>query len=118
MIRLRLLPLLFLAVAADISCAQEVMSTWQGTFMVGEERHRAVLQITEEDGDHRSVRAVYMDFLPEAIHVDSSKVGQSHLALVTNAGKGTLQADFSSDGSILQGTWTWQGQPVSIALHR
>lgn len=118
MIKLRQLPLLFLASVAYTACSQEMMSTWQGTFNVGHERHRAVLQIAEESGNRRSVRALSVDFLPETIHVDSSSVGPTHIAVVTNAGKGTLQADFSSDSSTVQGTWTWQGAPVSVVLHR
>jgi squalene-hopene/tetraprenyl-beta-curcumene cyclase len=114
-----MLPLLLLAAAAaGTSCAQEATSTWQGTFNVAEEGYRAVLQITEENGVHKSVRALYLDFFPETIKVDSSTVGQSRLALATNEGKGRYQAEFSPDGSTLQGTWTWQGQPVNLVLHR
>jgi len=113
-----MLPLLLLAAAAGTSCAQEATSTWQGTFRVGEEGHRAVMQITEENGGHKNVKTLYLDFFPETIKIDSSTFEQSHLAVVTNEGKGAYAAEFSPDGSTLQGTWTWRDHSANLVLHR
>lgn len=118
MIRLRIVSLFLLAAAAGSCCAQETSVTWQGTFKMGGELHRVVLQMTGTDGSHSAVKAFYLDFLPDALKVDSSNVSQSHLVILTNAGKGKFEGDLSPDASTVQSTWTWQSQPVSLVLHR
>ena len=118
MLKLGMFPILLLAAVAGSSSAQEAISTWQGSLRFGEERHRAVLQMSEDNSGRRIVKAFYLDFFPDAINVDSSIVSPAHLALATNGGKGRLEADLSPDGSTLQGTWTWESRPVSLVLHR
>jgi squalene-hopene/tetraprenyl-beta-curcumene cyclase len=106
-----------LVVVPVIASAQQTCSVWQGTYKLGEERHRAVLQMTADETGHRTVKAFYIDFFPDGINPDSSTISQSHLVMSANWGKGKYEADLSPDGSSLQGTWTWQNQPVSLVLH-
>ncbi|HUZ03788.1 MAG TPA: hypothetical protein VMU62_00400, partial [Acidobacteriaceae bacterium] len=98
----------------------EVSSTtsWQGSFVVGGERHRMVLQAEQGADGKWTVRSFAVDFLPEPIHVDTAKFADGHVMLSANGGKGAYVATLNADSSTLDGTWTWMQQPVAVELRR
>jgi squalene-hopene/tetraprenyl-beta-curcumene cyclase len=119
LLRTRALHLLLLALLS-VGCAysQEQVSVWQGTFKSGPEQHRAVLRVAETSGNQWSAKALYIEFIPYPLQIDSSSLANAHFRLAANGGKGIYEGTLSSDGSTLHGTWTWEQQPVALELHR
>jgi len=92
--------------------------TWQGSFLSNGERHRMVLQAEEAADGRRTVRSLAVDFLPDAIHLDTASFQNGQVTASTNTGKGAYDAHLNLGGTILDGTWTWEKQPVTVKLQR
>jgi hypothetical protein len=71
--------------------AQDIASTWQGTFTSGAEQHRAVLQMAKKDGGGWDATAFYIEFFHDDIHIDSLVVDGSTLKLSIDGGKGAYE---------------------------
>jgi hypothetical protein len=98
--------------------AQGTSASWQGTFLAGGERHRMVLQAEEAADGRWTVQSLAVDFLPDAIHLDTASFQDGHVTISTNAGKGAYDAHLNPDSATLDGTWTWGKQPVALKLQR
>lgn len=116
--RQRLVHVMIVAAVSSAMYAQQTSTSWQGTYKDAGELHRVVVQGDETATGQWTVRQMYVDFLPEAIKIDSSQMVDSHLKLASNGGKGILAAALDGGGRELQGTWTWAGKSVPIALRR
>src|SRR5579875_1840469 len=114
--KLTLFAVLLLPVASLMAHAQANTSTWQGSFVGDGERHRMVLQADQAADGRWTVRTLAVDFLPEAIQVDTATFQDGHIAAVTNAGKGTYDAHLDSGN--LDGIWTWNKQSFPVKLER
>ena len=108
----------FAMLSAGAMSAQDATSAWQGTFLSGGEQHRAVLQMAKKDGGGWIATAFYIEFFPDAIHVDSPVMDGSTLKLSINEGKGAYEGKFSVDGASLAGTWTYDRHPAPLELRR
>jgi mono/diheme cytochrome c family protein len=97
--------------------AQDIVSVWQGTFKSASEQHRVLVQISKTDSG-LAVAAVYIEFFPDAICIDSSMVNASDLKFTINKEKGTYEGKVSADGSSVEGRWTWDRHPVALELRR
>jgi squalene-hopene/tetraprenyl-beta-curcumene cyclase len=117
MYRRMLQGLMLAAVSASSLHAQAPTAVWQGTVTSGGEQRRVLVQVAPA-GVTWTATAVYYEFLPEAIHVDSSALRDGHFALSVNGGKGTYTGSLSRDGSTLKGTWTWDKQTAPLELQR
>jgi squalene-hopene/tetraprenyl-beta-curcumene cyclase len=116
--KIRILEVFTLAALSSGSLrAQDAPAVWQGTVTSGGEQRRVVLQV-EQTGATWTANGVYVEFLPDWLHVDSSSLKDGHFALSVNGGKGTYSGNLSPDGSTLRGTWMWERQPASLELHR
>ncbi|HTC93569.1 MAG TPA: hypothetical protein VK699_08960 [Terriglobales bacterium] len=98
--------------------AQDIASTWQGTFTSDAEQHRAVLQIAPKNGGGWEARAFYIEFFPDAIHIDSLAMNGSTLKFSMNGGKGVYEGKISADGASIEGTWTYDRRPAPLELRR
>ena len=107
-----------MAVAAATTHAQGPDSTWQGTFKLGTELHRAILQATQNSGGQWQVKSLSLDFFPDTIKIDSASLDDSHVRLVANGGRGTLDGILAADGSKIEATWTWEKQAAKLELRR
>ncbi len=138
--RQRLVHVMIVAAVSSAMYAQQTSTSWQGTYKDAGELHRVVVQGDETATGQWTVRQMYVDFLPEAIKIDSSQMVDSHLKLASNGGKGILPgllaqavpglklasnggkgilaATLDGGGRELDGTWTWAGKSVPIALRR
>src|SRR5579875_4047738 len=92
--------------------AQGTSATWQGSFVADGERHRMVLQAEQSANGQWSVRSLAVDFLPDPIRVDAATFQDAHISVSANDGKGGFNAQLSSDGATVAGTWTWVKKPV------
>ena len=98
--------------------AQAPPVTWQGHFTSNGELHRMVLQADQAADGSWTLRSLAVDFLPDAIHLDSASFLNGHVAASTNIGKGAYDAQLNPDGISMTGTWTWDKQPVEVELKR
>ncbi len=112
--RLAIFAGLLLSIASLSAHAQATTFTWQGSFLSSGERHRMVLQADQAADGRWTVRTLAVDFLPEAIQVDTASFQDGHVNASTNSGKGTYDARLHAE--CLEGTWTWNGQPVPVTL--
>jgi squalene-hopene/tetraprenyl-beta-curcumene cyclase len=108
----------FAVLLAGTLNAQDVASTWQGAFTSGAEKHRAALQIASKNGGGWEATAFYIEFFPDAIHIDSLVVSGSKLKFLINGGKGAYEGEISADGASIAGTWTYDRHPVPLELRR
>jgi squalene-hopene/tetraprenyl-beta-curcumene cyclase len=98
--------------------AQDIASTWQGTFHTDGEDRRIVVQIAKGDGGAWTAPACFIDFLHDPVHVDSLAAHGERLQLKVNDGKGTFEGAISADGKSIAGTWTWNQETSRLELHR
>jgi squalene-hopene/tetraprenyl-beta-curcumene cyclase len=98
--------------------AQEIASTWQGTFHSDGEDRRIVVQIAKGDGGAWTAPACFIDFLHDPVHVDSLAVHGQSLQLKVNDGKGAFDGTISADGKSIAGTWTWNQETLRLELRR
>jgi squalene-hopene/tetraprenyl-beta-curcumene cyclase len=106
----------FAMLVAGTLNAQDIASTWQGTFTSGAEQHRAVLQKTQKDGGVWEATAFYIEFFPDTIHIDSLVVNGSTVKFTINGGKGAYEGRIVADGASILGTWTYEGHPALLEL--
>ena len=106
----------FAMLVAGTLNAQDIASTWQGTFTSGAEQHRAVLQKTQKDGCVWEATAFYIEFFPDTIHIDSLVVNGSTVKFTINGGKGAYEGRIVADGASILGTWTYEGHPALLEL--
>ena len=109
---------LLLSLGSFVTHAQETNAAWQGSFVTNGERHRIVLKADAAADGHWTIRSLDVDFLTEAVHLEAASVDDRHVTISTNAGKGIFDAHLSADGKTLDGTWTWEKQPVALQLQR
>jgi hypothetical protein len=98
--------------------AQDIVSTWQGTFTSRAEQHRAALQIVQKTGGGWEVKAFYLEFFPDAIRIDSLAMSGSTLKFTINGGKGAYEGKISADGASIAGTWKYDRHAASLELRR
>lgn len=96
--------------------AQEAASTWQGTLTSGAEQRRVVLQMAHKANGSWEPTAYYLEFFPDDIHIDSLAQHGSNLKFSINRGKGVYQGKISTDGSLIEGNWTYDGHPAPLEL--
>jgi squalene-hopene/tetraprenyl-beta-curcumene cyclase len=105
--------------ALTVCChAQETKATWQGTYQLDGETHRVVLQATQAGGGQWVADGFYIDFLSAPIHLERSSLSNSGVTLLTNAGKGDLEASFKSNESRIHGIWIWEKRSITLELRR
>lgn len=107
-----------LAMAPVVDHAQPAAVTWQGSFLSQGETHRMVLQADQGTDGRLTVRSIAVDFLPEAVGLETATIQDDHLVALTNTGKGLLDARLSQSGTVVDGTWTWAGLPAAVTLRR
>ena len=98
--------------------AQDLASTWQGSFKTDSDQRRFVLQITKSDKGGWEPAACYIEFVLDDIHVDSLLVNGSDLKLTVNGGKGEYHGKVSADGTSIAGTWTFDHHSAPLELRR
>ena len=98
--------------------AQSTPATWQGHFISNGELHCMVMQADQAADGRWTARSFSVDFLPDTVKLDTASFQDGHVAASTNTGKGAYDAHLNPDGTILDGTWTWDKQPVAVKLKR
>jgi hypothetical protein len=98
--------------------AQDGASTWQGTFHYGSEARRIVVQTAKADNGEWEGKACFIEFFPDAIHVDSLVLVGPNLKFAINGGKGAYQGKVSSDGASITGVWTYDRRSMPLELRR
>lgn len=74
---------------------------------------------TDQAADGRwTVRSLAVDFLPDAIHLDTASFQDGRVIASTNTGKGAYDAQMILGGAGLRGRWTRDKQPVEVELER
>jgi squalene-hopene/tetraprenyl-beta-curcumene cyclase len=109
------------AIALLLGCAvhaQDLASTWQGSFKTDSDQRRFVLQITKSDKGGWEPAACYIEFVHDNVHVDSLLVNGSDLKLTVNGGKDEYHGKVSTDGTSITGTWTFDHHSAPLELHR
>jgi len=105
----------FAMMLAGPVCAQQTLSTWQGTFASDGEKHRAVLQMEKMDGGWKA-GAFYVEFIHDDMHIDSLVVNGSRVSFAINGGKGAYEGQMSADGASIAGTWTYNKHAAELDL--
>jgi len=103
---------------AGVVRAQDLASTWQGTFKFDSEPRRAVLQIAKKDGGGWQASAFYIEFVHDDLRVDSLLVRGSDLKIAGNGGKFEYNGKVSADGTSMDGTLTLDQQSMPLELRR
>lgn len=98
--------------------AQAVSTTWQGRFLSNGELHRMVLQAEEAADGHWTLRSVAIEFLSDAVHLDSASIQDGHLTASTNTGKGLFDGRLDAAAGTIDGTWVWNNRPTIVRLQR
>src|SRR5580658_6823478 len=104
----------FAVVASGFLHAQDLAATWQGTLPAGNDLHRVAIQIAKKDGGEWAVPACDVEFLHDPARVDSLVVSGSRLKLSVDGGKGNFEGQVSSDGALIEGTWTYDGHAAPL----
>jgi len=109
---------LLVLLLAGVLPAQQTPSTFQGTVTLGAEQHRVALQMSPgKDGGWASA-ALYIEFVPDPLHVDSLAVSGSRLKLAVDGAKGTFDGKIGADGESIAGTWTYDRIAAPLELRR
>ena len=103
---------------AHAQAPQVTPATWQGRFTSNGELHRMVMQADQAADGRWTVRSLAVDFLSDAVKLDTALFQDGHVAASTNTGKGAYDAHLNPDGTTLDGTWTWDKQPAEVELRR
>jgi squalene-hopene/tetraprenyl-beta-curcumene cyclase len=109
------LPVLLLA---GVLHAQGTASTWQGTYASGAEQHRVALQMSPGKNGSWDSAALYIEFVPDPLHVDSLAVSGSRLKLAVDGARGAFEGKISADGASIAGTWTYDRIAAPLELRR
>jgi squalene-hopene/tetraprenyl-beta-curcumene cyclase len=108
----------FSLLLAGIVRAQDLDSTWQGTFKSGSEQRRAVLQIAKKEGGGWQATGFYIEFVHDDLHVDSLALDDSLLKISLNGGKAGYMGKVSNDGASITGVLTLDQQLMPLQLRR
>jgi squalene-hopene/tetraprenyl-beta-curcumene cyclase len=98
--------------------AQDIASTWQGSFQEGAEQHRVSVQISKADKNIWQVTAFYIELFPDDLHVDSVILNGSNLRFTVNKEKGAYEGKLRADGASLTGVWTYDKHTAPLELRR
>ena len=109
---------LVLSVCSLNAHALKTNATWQGTFLSNGERHRMVILAEQPANGGWIVQSLAVDFLPEAIHIDTASFQDGRVSVTANAGRAAYEGRLSSDETTLDGTFTWMKQSVPVKLQR
>jgi squalene-hopene/tetraprenyl-beta-curcumene cyclase len=101
-----------------VSQAPVVDSVWQGTVRDGVEVRRVEVQVGRSITGMMAATGVYVEFLHDAVGVDSSVVTGTEMRFAVGRGEGVYEGKVSADGASALGTWTWEGKPVELVLRR
>jgi hypothetical protein len=102
---------------AGFASAQDVTGDWQGTLHAGAVELRLVLHISKDGSGALKATLDSVDQAANGIPVTSISLKDSRLSLAVDSVHGTYEGKFSTDASMLTGTWT-QGQPLPLDFKR
>ena len=105
----------FSLLLAGVVRAQDIASTWQGTFKSDSEPRRAVLQIAKKDGGWQAT-GFYIEFTHDDLSVDSVALNGSDLKLTINGGKVEYHGKVSADGASIAGALTLDQRSMPLEL--
>ncbi|MGO9338800.1 MAG: hypothetical protein ACLPY1_14970 [Terracidiphilus sp.] len=108
----------FSLLLAGVARAQDLASTWQGTFQSGSEQRRAVLQVAKKDGGGWQATGLYIEFVHDDLRVESFAFTGSDLKLSANGGKVEYTGKVSSDAASIVGALTLDHQSMPLELRR
>ena len=100
------------------SAAQNIASTWQGTFQTGSEQRRVVLEMAKDDHGAWKATELDVEFFHGPMNVDSLTLDGGKLHFATDGGKGSYTGKISADVASIDGTWSYDQQSTSLVLRR
>jgi len=103
---------------AGVVHAQNLASTWQGTFKSDSEDRRAVLQIAKKEDGGWQATAFFIEFMHDDPHIDSLVVNGSDLKLSANSAKAIYDGKVSADGASIAGVLTLDQRSMPLELRR
>ena len=109
--------LIFLAAAAAIATAQDIVGDWQGTLSAGGNELRLVLHITKSADGAMKATLDSVDQGANGIPVNAVTLKNSMLNLDVAAVHGTYEGKVAPDAKTITGTWT-QGSQLPLEFKR
>jgi uncharacterized protein len=109
--------LIFLAAAAAIATAQDIVGDWQGTLSAGGNELRLVLHITKSADGAMKATLDSVDQGANGIPVNAVTLKNSTLNLDVAAVHGAYEGKVAPDAKTITGTWT-QGSPLPLEFKR
>jgi hypothetical protein len=109
--------MVFLASAALVANAQEVVGDWQGTLKAGGAELRLALHITKGDGGELKATMDSIDQGANGIPASAITLKGSQLNFTVEAWHGTYEGKVNAAGTEIDGTWS-QGQPLPLLFER
>lgn len=100
---------------ASTLCGQQIVSVWQGTSTSSPEQRRVMIQVSKAANGGLTVTNAFVEFVPDAIHIDTSTVDAATLKFSINRGKGVYEGKKNAVGSY-DGVWTWDKQTSPLTL--
>lgn len=107
----------FFALALSAMRAQEIAGDWQGTLNTGAGELRLVLHVTKDTDGTLHATLDSIDQGASGIPVSKITLKDAKLHLDVDAVQGTYDGTVSSNGSVINGTWT-QGRELSLDFKR
>ena len=109
--------LIFLAAAAAIATAQDIVGDWQGTLSAGGNELRLVLHITKSADGAMKATLDSVDQGANGIPVNAVTLKNSTLNLDVAAVHGAYEGKVAPDAKTITGTWT-QGSQLPLEFKR
>lgn len=112
-----MLALVLMVLSCGYLRAQDIASTWQGTFKTGTEQHRTVIEIVKGADGGWKAADFNVEFFHDPLKVDSLTLDGSKLKFTTE-GNGVFTGTVSADGASINGTWTYDQHSADLVLRR
>lgn len=107
----------FFALGVSAMLAQEIAGDWQGTLNTGVGELRLVLHVTKDTDGTLHATLDSIDQGANGIPVSKVTLNDAKLHLGVDAVQGAYDGTVSSNGSVINGTWT-QGRAMALDFKR
>src|SRR5580765_4197924 len=97
---------------------QNIVGTWQGALKAGPQELRIVIKISMTDAEKLAAVLYSIDQQSPAIPATTFTRNGSTVKMTVTQLNGTYEGKVSSDGNLIEGTWTQGGPPAPLNLAR